>query len=174
MSLIPEDCLTDFNINLHKYHLRISDSFQNENGISKFSYINIYGDDDIYKRKIRRSILENHKTKHYLKLGEDCSICFDGIWRRKDAFLTDCGHSFHLSCIIEYDYKNSFAKLGVFCPICRNDMGIYNDLKDRYKSSKNYLDILEDFELNIKDKLPKICSNHFHRFRYKDCYYCSI
>lgn len=169
--MLLEDCFNDFD---YKYSMVISDNFQNENAICKYSYINIYGDDDIYRRKIRRSIIENLKIKHYIQLGEECPICYEGIWTRKNAFLTDCGHSFHLSCIIDYDFKNSFAKLGVFCPICRSDMGVYNNLKDRYKSSKNGLDILEDFETNLKYKLPNLCNNHFHRFRYKDCYYCRI
>ena len=159
-------------------HLKISD----DNKISLYSYINIYQKDDIYKKKIRKTIMENLKIKHYLKIGETCSICLDEILRRKDAFLTDCGHSFHIGCIINYDYKNSFVKLGVFCPLCRSDMGNYLDFRDRYKYSRNCLDILEDFENNKHLKLPQICYNyyesyynhHFYGNRYKDCYYCRL
>ena len=125
-------------------HLKISD----DNQISLYSYVNIYQKDDFYRKKIRKTIMENLKIKHYLKIGETCSICLDEILRRKDAFLTDCGHSFHIGCIINYDYKNSFVKLGVFCPLCRSDMGNYLDFRDRYKYSRNCLDILEDFENN--------------------------
>jgi len=125
---------------------------------------------------------KNFKIKRYLKIGDTCSICFEEIWRRKDAFLTTCGHSFHLKCIINYDYKNSFDKLGVFCPLCRNDMGNYLDFRDRYKYSQNGLDILDDFEKNIDIKLPQICYNydegffnkHFYGNRYKDCSYCRL
>lgn len=159
-------------------YLKISD----DNMICKFSYINIYEKDNVYKRKIRKTIMENLKIKHYLKIGETCSICFDEIWRRKEAYLTDCGHSFHLKCIIDYDYMNCFKKLGVFCPLCRNDMGNYIDIRDKYKFSRNNLDILEDFENNIKLRIPKICfdynegrfNTHFYGNRYKDCIYCRL
>ena len=159
-------------------HLKISDN----NKISSFSYIYICERDDVYRKKIKKTIMENLKIKHYLKIGETCSICLDEIWRRKEAFLTDCGHSFHLKCIIKYDYMNCFNKLGVFCPLCRNDMGNYLDFRDRYKTSKNGLDILEDFETNIDLKLPTICYNHdegyfnkhFYGNRFKDCFYCKL
>jgi hypothetical protein len=160
------------------YHLKISDN----NNISLYSYIYIYQKEDTYKKKIRKNIIENLKIKHYLKIGETCSICLDEIYRRKDAFLTDCGHSFHLKCIINYDYKNSFEKLGVFCPLCRSDMGNYLDFRDKYKYSRNGLDILEDFETNIHLKLPNICYNydegyfnkHFYGNRFKECLYCRL
>jgi hypothetical protein len=115
-------------------------------------------------------------------MGETCSICLEEIWRRKDAFLTDCGHSFHIQCIINYDYKYSFEKMGVFCPLCRCDMGNYLDFRDRYKYSRNTLDILEDFENNKDLRLPQICYNyneryynkHFYGNRFKDCSYCRL
>ena len=44
-------------------YLKISD----DNKISLFSYIYIYERDDVYKRKIRKTIMENLKIKHYLK-----------------------------------------------------------------------------------------------------------
>lgn len=177
MSLELENCFNDYFISPNE--LKISDNYQNDNKISKYYYIYF---DEYNKRKIKKSILENLKIKHYINIGETCSICFNQIWKKKDAFLTDCGHSFHLKCIINYDYFNSFNKLGVFCPICRNDMGNYNDLKDKYKKSINYLDILDDFETNINLKLPKICFNsyeltylnHFHRLKYNKCLYCNL
>jgi hypothetical protein len=160
-------------------YLKISD----DNNISLYSYIYICQKDHIYKRKIRKTTMENLKIKHYLKIGETCSICFDEIMSKKDAYLTDCGHSFHLKCIIDYDYKNSFLKNGVFCPICRQDMGNYNNLKDSYtETTINTTAELFDFEDNIKTKLPKICYDfnnyaynmHFHRMNYEDCKYCRL
>lgn len=172
-----EDCFIDYN---YKYHLKISDNFQNENKISKYSYTYNYHSNDNYKRKIKKSIIENLKIKHYIKFGENCPICYDDIISRYDAFLTDCGHSFHLSCIINYDYKNIYNKLGIFCPICRSDIGNYYDLKDRFTNSSNNLDKLEDFNFNIKFKVPKVCFNyhdliylnHFQTHNFKNCFYC--
>jgi prophage antirepressor-like protein len=65
---------------------------------------------------------------------------------------------------VEMTLKNSFDKLGVFCPLCRNDMGNYLDFRDRYKYSQNGLDILDDFEKNIDIKLPQICYNYDEGF----------
>ena len=60
-------------------------------------------------RNKKRTIYDNIKTKHYIKIGETCSICLEEIWSKKDAFLTDCGHGFHASCINRYYYKNEHA-----------------------------------------------------------------
>lgn len=174
MSLTLDDIYHDF----ANDKIPISELKQGDNTISKYSYILDFNHE--YIRKIKKNIHENLKIKHYIKIGEECPICYEAIFSRKKAFLTDCGHSFHYECIINYDYKNSFIKNGVFCPICRQDMGNYNDIKDKYKT--NGLDQLVDFEDNIKTKLPKICYNfndykynlHFHRINYKTCNYCRL
>jgi len=164
----------------------ISSDQQGDNKIAKYSILNY--DSDFYKyesynRKIKRNIIDNLQIKHYIKFGEICSICFDEIVQRKNAFLTDCGHSFHYQCIINYDYINSFNSKGISCPICRQDIGIYDNIKDKYKYLYNYsFDNLEDFEMNIKNKLPKVCfdfhrlkyNNHFHRMQYFNCFYCQL
>ena len=61
-------------------------------------------------------------------------------------------------------------------------MGKYNDIKDRYPYSKNEIDKLEDFENNIKIKIPNVCfdfhqikyKNHFSRMDYNNCFYCRL
>lgn len=175
-SLTLDDVYHDYDTN-HKYN--ISCEYQGDNKITKtmISYNP--------KRKIRRNIYENLKVKHYIKFGETCPICYDSINNRKDSFLTDCGHSFHYSCIIDYDYciiKNNLNNYNICCPICRQYMGKYNDIKDRYPYSKNEIDKLEDFENNIKIKIPNVCfdfhqikyKNHFSRMDYNNCFYCRL
>jgi hypothetical protein len=182
MSITLDDVLHDYSND----KTLISGMKQGDNMISKYAYLYSFMGNDYYydnhNRKIKKDIMNNLKIKHYIKIGEECPICYEAIYNRKNAFLTDCGHSFHYSCIINYDYKNSFVKNGVFCPICRQDMGNYNDLKDNYKYKTNEMDKLFDFEVNIKTKLPKICFNfyeykynpHFHRMNYKTCDYCQL
>lgn len=176
-----EDTFNDYDNNT----IEISSDKQGDNKIAKYSIIDYDSDFYIYEsynRKVRRSIIENLQIKHYIKIGEECPICYENINHRKNAYLTDCGHAFHYNCIITYDYKNSFEKIGIHCPICRQDIGIYDNIKDKYRKSNNSLDNLEDFEMNIKKKLPKVCynfhqlkyNNHFHRMNYFTCFYCSI
>jgi len=182
-SLTMDDIFTDYN-NIHN-HLNISCNYQGSNAINKTSFIYIYtSGESVLRRKIMKDITENLKIKHYIKIGEECPICYDKILHRKHAFLTDCGHAFHYKCIIDYDYINTFTKNGIYCPLCREDMGYYDDMKDRYKDSSDKFDKLEDFETNIKLKFPKICydiyelgsnnNKHFHRMNYFNCIHCQI
>jgi len=184
--LLKMTTLDDIFIDNNNFHnIPISVNFQGNNKIAKYKLLDYDSDFCIYEsynRKIRKNIYDNLKIKHYIKFGEECPICYDKIIHRNNAFLTDCGHSFHYSCIMTYDYNNAFMDNGISCPCCRSDMGLYENLKDKFKNSLNNFDILEDFERNIKIKTPKICYNfhlykfndHFHLINYKNCYYCNI
>lgn len=170
-SITLDDIFHDYDYN----NIAISAEKQGDNKISKLFYL--------YNpiRKIRRNIYDNLKVKHYIKIGEECPICYDSINTRKDSYLTECGHAFHYSCIIKYDY-NLIKNYNISCPICRQYMGNYIDIKDKYINSINELDKLEDFENNLKIKLPKICfdfhkfkyKNHLHRMKYNNCFYCRL
>lgn len=159
--------------------LTIDDIFHDYSYSSIPISCNKQGDNGIIKN-FKRNIIDNLKFKHYIKKGDICSICFDEIWNRNNAFLTDCGHCFHYNCVINYELNNYFSHYGVLCPICRQDMGNYTDIKDKYPYSKNEIDKLIDFENNINFKIPKTCFNfhinhfnsHFHLLHYNHCYYC--
>ena len=174
-----EDTFNDYDGN----SIKISANNQGTNKIAKYSIIDYDSDFckfESFNRKVRKNIIDNLKIKHYIKIGDECPICYEKIYNRKNAYLSDCGHSFHYECIITYEYKNSFD--GIYCPICRQDMGIYNDIKDRYINTNNSFDNLEDFEMNIKNKIPKVCFNihklkynkHFYRMDYFNCFYCQL
>lgn len=104
-----------------------------------------------------KTVKENLKIKHYIKIGEKCPICYEHIFFKKDAFLTDCGHSFHLSCIHSYEMANMYNDRGIFCPVCRSDMGMFGESGQIYYNSKKQLDKLEDFWNNITFIRPKLC-----------------
>jgi len=175
-SLTLDDIFHDYDI----YNkIQISSEKQGDNKISK--NLILYNP----RRKIKKNIYENLLIKHYIKIGENCPICYENINNRKDAYLTNCGHSFHYNCIINYDYsisKNFSNNFIISCPICRQYMGNYDDIKDKYHYSKNELDKLDDFEMNIKFKIPKICfdfhkvkyKNHFYLMNFHNCYYCKL
>lgn len=109
--------------------------------------------------EIFKSVQENLRVKRYIKKGEECPICLEGIFHRKDAFLTDCGHCFHATC-----FQTSMSKGPRKTPRCAMCRGIvYPPNKNRYPFSRNSLDILEDFWANIEMSIPEVCiSRHKH------------
>lgn len=116
------------------------------------------------------------KTKCYIYEGEECAICLDKITRKKDAFLTGCGHAFHRKCLFtsfEMKWKcKPFSALR--CPLCRCGLG-FPDLLTRYINNNNDLDQLENFWLTKEYWMPKYCGNiqtsHYLGFN-KNCDNC--
>ena len=47
----------------------------------------------------------------------ECSICMECIEFNKNCVTTDCGHSFHTSCLMTNVAHNGFG-----CPYCRSEM----------------------------------------------------
>jgi len=140
--------------------------------------INIVDDISGHIISKEKTVNENLKIKHYIKIGEECPLCYEPIWFKRDAFLTDCGHSFHLSCIHSYDMANIYnnGNLGVWCPMCRSDMGLYGDSGRIYFNSSKGLDKLEDFWSNIQYKIPRLCLHPTEQFHIiglkKTCFVC--
>ena len=97
--------------------------------------------------------------KCYIYHEEKCSICLDKITRKKDAFLTGCGHAFHRECLFKYfeiKWKcKPFSTLR--CPLCRCGLG-FPDFSTRY-TSNNDLDQLENFWLTKEYCMPRYCVN---------------
>lgn len=123
------------------------------------------------RAKFPKTVKENLKIKHYIKIGEECPLCYEPIWHKKNAFLTDCGHAFHSSCIHSYEMANIYNDNGIFCPMCRCDMGMYGENGYIYFNSENILDKLEDFWNNISYKTPNVCCNHIKGLN-KNCKDC--
>ena len=86
----------------------------------------------------------------YIRQGQSCAICLDGIWRRSDAWLLSCGHGFHFSCLKRsFDAKMAQRARSVFrCPLCRvAAYELVSELGLRYdpnSSEFNGLDALEN------------------------------
>lgn len=118
------------------------------------------------------------KRKVYIRPGEECSICYDKIMTKTNAWLTPCGHSFHKKCLfMSYEIKrqiNPYCSLK--CPLCRTNLGL--DIKElgyryRYVFS-NQLDNLENFWIRKDFICCDICpAKNFHYIGMKkDCKYC--
>lgn len=63
----------------------------------------------------------------------ECPICMDAIDVTKNSVVTDCGHTFHCSCLMQNAVHNGFG-----CPYCRtvmaNEPPIENDEEDEESS----------------------------------------
>ena len=121
----------------------------------------------------------NMRTKRYINPQEECSICLCQINKESDAYITNCGHSFHKSCLFTtyeinfYQHKrtetNVFKYFQFKCPICRKHI-ISPDFYCRYPQwcvlpdKRNYLDVLEEFWLSKDYNMVQLCckSNDAH------------
>jgi hypothetical protein len=132
----------------------------------------------------------NFKIKTYINPQEECSICLEQISTKSNAYLTNCGHAFHKSCLFK-SYEISFnqyrpltSNLYNFfkfnCPLCRKHIN-YPDFYCRYpqwsvlREDKNYLDVLEEFWLSKDYTIGQLCyrSNNKHYLGMNNnCKYC--
>lgn len=71
----------------------------------------------------------NYNKKLYIKHCDLCTICYEPITNNTNAYLTECGHPFHKTCITRY-YNHSYNRKQngklfnwrISCPICRNEL----------------------------------------------------
>lgn len=115
-----------------------------------------------YFKVVSKTALENLQTKHYIKIGEECPICYEQIVHKRTAYLSNCGHAFHYKCIVDYDYHRSLSCcpkniLELQCPMCRQNMGYYPELKNKYIYGCSKLDKLEDQNNTLHFTNPKMC-----------------
>jgi hypothetical protein len=85
-------------------------------------------------------------VKTYIPIGEMCPICLEGIYSKKNAYLTGCGHAFHKSCI-QFVLRIR-DHLNLLCPYCRSNLG-RPEIKGRYGNTISELDCLENFWMTM-------------------------
>lgn len=132
----------------------------------------------------------NMRTKRYISPYEECSICLEPINKESNAYLTNCGHGFHKSCLFKsyetnfYQHRrtelNGYKYFQFLCPLCRKHI-IYPDFYCRYPQwsvlhdQKNYLDVLEEFWLSKDFAIVQLCykSNGEHYLGMNsNCHHC--
>ena len=80
----------------------------------------------------------NHQDNDNERI-EDCPICMESISKCTNHTMTECGHSFHTTCIMKNVSKNGFQ-----CPYCRTCMFAQNNIQSHqqvyteFPSSENY------------------------------------
>lgn len=63
--------------------------------------------------------------------GSVCAICMEPITNTKNAYLTECYHHFHKTCITAH-YNASFIHKKFSCPLCRHQLKRCLWLETRY------------------------------------------
>ena len=89
-----------------------------------------------------------------------CSICLDILNKNKNIAITDCNHSFCLSCIIKH--LNNDNK----CPLCRNEIidndnctnDSYNRITDTIACEK-INELIESYDISIHTRAIRLFNN---------------
>lgn len=92
------------------------------------------------------------EVRTYIPMGATCPICIEGIYSKKNAYLTGCGHAFHKSCI--KSVLQFRGQRNLICPFCRANLG-RPEIKGRYGHTNSELDCLENFWMEIDNDTLK-------------------
>lgn len=103
----------------------------------------------------------NIYNKMYISPNENCIICMQQINIKSDAYLTDCGHSFHKFCLSNYfQYINLVSNKNLKCPMCRTNLGqpCFYEKYNMFHEKANGLDMLENINMS-QCHFIHICKN---------------
>jgi hypothetical protein len=75
---------------------------------------------------------------------DECSICLDDIESSKNKLTTECGHTFHTSCLLKNASINGFG-----CPMCRAVLADEpdDDDDDEYEEEEEEEELYEEYAL---------------------------
>lgn len=90
-----------------------------------------YGENNL-KYVASEAIFEKDPATCYMKWGETCMICLEQITNQKNAYLTECNHAIHKTCVTSLWNTNHFANMAFKCPLCRANLSKCVWLQPRY------------------------------------------
>jgi len=88
----------------------------------------------------------------------ECPICMDNIVLDNNCVTTECGHTFHCSCLLTNTAHNGFG-----CPYCRKELAeeiIDDDSEDLEEDEDDYEDYIEEEPFNDR---PLTSFRMFHQ-----------
>ena len=106
-----------------------------------------------FKRKLN--------NKMYISPDETCIICMQKVNVKSDAYLTDCGHSFHKICLSNYyEYIELISNKNLKCPMCRSNLGqpCFYEKYNLFHADANGLDMLENLNI-LQCNIIHVCKN---------------
>ena len=71
----------------------------------------------------------------------ECPICMDAIEGLYNRVITECGHTFHCSCLMQNTAHNGYG-----CPYCRTVMAKDTEQDDDTEGEEE-----DEYDLEIKD-----------------------
>jgi len=77
----------------------------------------------------------NHFEKMNIEEKESCCICLDEL-EKTGVTTLKCGHTIHLNCFMEFMLCGINHSNNSKCPLCRNDIGITDDVKTSIQKIK--------------------------------------
>ena len=77
----------------------------------------------------------------------ECPICMDAIEGVVNCVITECGHKFHCSCLLQNAAHNGFA-----CPYCRNTMATEPERDEEDDESESWTDDEDEEEEPFDDR----------------------
>lgn len=111
-----------------------------------------------------------------------CPICLMLINKYNNAYLTECGHAYHKTCImtaLEYSCK-SLLHIRLNCSLCRKNLDVISiEESVQMFDINNVLDEVDNFWLTIQYNMRDICiastktNRHFYACD-KMCKICNI
>lgn len=104
------------------------------------------------------------KFKRYVNPKVDiCIICMNCVASKSNCYLTECGHTFHKTCLSNYFHhiQLKYHPHNLKCPLCRANLG-YPEFHQKYNyfhPAFNSLDLIENINdsLLITNDLLHIC-----------------
>ena len=140
MSLTLDNVLhnsSDYNLdNFEHYHIII---YYNKKFRNKIHC------NEIFRKINKNTIIEYLKTGLYINPKIDiCCICLDNFKTEKNAFITECGHKYHKTCIFKYLWINNKSD----CCYCRNIHGCGTSISFHTEMISNNITIAKEFNKN--------------------------
>lgn len=86
---------------------------------------------------------------------QDCPICLCSVNTNSNFIITNCGHSFHSTCLLIHVHRN-----GLTCPCCRHNMA---ENEDSFQP--------DNIENNTSDNTQHITPIAVHRFKHNGINY---
>lgn len=110
--------------------------------------------------------------KAYIKIGDECPICYEPMMNAKNSYYTDCGHKMHKTCITSWYDAHNNSTSGCWCPLCIQDMGMCDWLVEGMINHK--YDNLELFKDYIDRQQCTYCHYYIGNGRKMGCNSCKL